>query len=507
MASLRLLGLRKSFGAVVAVDDVSLELEAGEIHAVLGENGAGKSTLLRMGAGLLAPDAGHVEAFGAPLVPHTPREAIRRGVAMVEQHFSLVEVFDAIDNIQLGVERVGPGGRLRRHEVDARVRALEEELGVTLPRGVAVEELSLGDRQRIEIVRALYRDAKVLILDEPTAVLSPGEVAALYGLLRRLARGGRAVAVVTHKLGEVQAHAQRATVLRHGRLVATRSLGQQPEEELAALTAAIMGEGEVRPAPPARIAAPRGEAPPALVVRGVRVAGALEGVSFSVGAGEIVGLAGVEGNGQRELVDVLAGVLRPDGGTVEGGPVAAVFGDRHKEGLVLDASVAENLLLGELATVSRGGLVRAERYEAEVQRRHREAGIVPPDPKLPARALSGGNQQKIVMARVVAAVERGARVVVLAHPTRGVDLRASEVIHEAIRAFQRAGCAVLVQSADLAELRALASRLLVLSHGHIAAELPPDAPDEVVGRAMLGVGVTRASQAAAAGREAREVAP
>jgi simple sugar transport system ATP-binding protein len=504
MSELSLTGLRKAFGDVTAVADVTIGFAPGEIHAVLGENGAGKSTLLRMGAGLLPPDEGEVRVDGRALAPHTPGEAQRRGVAMVQQHFALVAPFDAVDNAMLGVEGTRGLGRLDRKRARTRLAELARELGLDVPLDVPASELSVGQQQSVEILRSLYREARVLILDEPTAVLARAEADALYGLLGKLAAGGRAIVVVTHKLDEVHAHAHRVSVLRRGRLVDARVVdrARPPKEELAALTRAVMGEGEtgapsmpppasVPPQEPARgaertVGAYAVGSAPLLALEGVAAGARLTDATLEVRAGEIVGVAGVEGNGQDELVQVLGGQMRPTRGAVRAVPATVVYGDRHREGVVLDASVAENLTLGELAAFARRGWLDLGAWAEEARRRVARGGIVPADITLPVRALSGGNQQKIVIERAVAAVERGVRLVVMAHPTRGVDIRAAAAIHGAVRRLREHGCAVLVLSADLAELRALSDRLLVLSRGRIAVELPPTATDDEVGHVMLG---------------------
>jgi ABC-type uncharacterized transport system ATPase subunit len=420
LTTLELDAIDKSFGALRAVRAAALKIAAGQIHAVVGENGAGKSTLLRVAAGILVPDAGRTLIDGAPLAPHTAAEAIARGVAMVEQHFALIGVFTALENLMLGLEpTVGPFGALDGARARAAAERAMHELGVDLPLDERVENLGVGDRQRLEIVRALVREARIVILDEPTAVLTPGEAEALYGTLRHLADGGRAVVVVTHKLDEVQAHADRVTVMRHGRTVMTDVVRRDAsrEEELAALAHAIMG-GD----PPPLVTRERSSPGKVrLAVSGLAFGRSLVGVSFEVRAGEIVGIAGVEGNGQRELVRVLAGLEEADAGSVRGGEagIAVVHEDRQVEGLVLDASVLDNLLLGGLEAFDRRGILDLQAMVREAGERSRRFGITPPDPLLLARELSGGNQQKIVMARAIARMGTGAGwSLVAAHPTR-----------------------------------------------------------------------------------------
>jgi ABC-type uncharacterized transport system ATPase subunit len=484
----RAVAVEKRFGDLVAVRAATCAFDSGEIHAVCGENGAGKSTLLKIVAGMLLPDSGHVEAFGSRLAPHTPREAIRRGVGMVLQHFALVPVFTALENVMLGAEPTTAGGVLDRDAARARADRVASELGVKLPWDERVETLGIGDRQRLEIARALFRDAKLLILDEPTAVLTKIEAAALYATLQRLADAGKGIVVVTHKMDEVREHADVVTVMRRGELLFTRRLEDEKRAaQIEEVTRAIMGEGTR--------GAERTDATPAtgdevLAVRDVRLGRALDGVSLEVRAGEIVGVAGVEGNGQRELVGVIAGDLVPDAGSVSTHARAVVREDRQHEGLVLDASLRDNIVLGELGSFTgKAGILDLGALEKEAKQRIERSGA-PTDLDRAARTLSGGNQQKVVVARALARLAGEKKLLVASQPTRGVDLGASGDIHGRLREAARDGAAVLVLSADLDELRALCTRILVIARGKIVAELPPTASDEELGRRMLGVADT-----------------
>jgi general nucleoside transport system ATP-binding protein len=496
--ALRLVDIAKRYQGVVAVRGVTVTFETGEIHAVVGENGAGKSTLLRIAAGVTTPDAGDVLIESRRLLPHTAREAIRRGVGMVQQHFALIPAFSVLENMVLGAETTRFGGRLDLATSRARAAKILTELGVVLPLDLQVERLGVGDRQRLEIARVLYRNARVLILDEPTAVLTPREAEALFGILRRLAISGRAVIVVTHKLDEVVTHADTVSVLRRGELITSRPLPPlgQRKDEIPLLAAAIMG-GTV-PSEPTR--APSSLGGPVLVVDEVTLGRALRGVSFEVRAGEVVGIAGIEGNGQRELVRVIAGLDRPDSGTVrpkpevripEGGRrsgvrPAVVHEDRHHEGLVLQATLRDNLVLGELAHFTAMGLLQQAALDDEARLRCDKGGVQPHDLDLPAGALSGGNQQKLLIARALARVELGCPTLVVAHPTRGVDIGASRAIHaQILEAAARRRVAVLVISSDLGELRALCDRILVMAEGQIVADLAPTASDAQIGEPML----------------------
>ena len=508
----RAVGVTKRYGEIIAVRPATLSFHGGLIHAVCGENGAGKSTLLKIVAGMVAPDAGHVEAFGSRLEPHTPREAIRRGVGMVLQHFALVPVFSALENIVLGAEPVRALGVIDLAAARGKAERVGRELGVDLRLDALVETLGVGDRQRLEIARALYRDAKLLILDEPTAVLTKGEASALYATLRRLAEAGTGVVVVTHKMDEVRAHADLVTVMRRGEVVFTERLdradGHALELQVERVTAAIMGAGKSgetdnHATPNAR--EDLGAAEVVLEVKGVS-GGGLDGVSLTLRAGEIVGVAGVEGNGQRELVAVIARDSAPEKGEITGGGASIIREDRQIEGLVLDATLRDNIVLGELAAFTRSlGVLDLGALEAEATRRIERSGA-PKDLDRSARTLSGGNQQKVVVARALARLGgegtrlggegTRARVLVAAQPTRGVDLGASTDIHARLREAAAAGAGVLVLSADLDELRALCNRILVLSRGRIVADLPPSTSDEELGRRMLGISETSEKETA-----------
>ena len=477
----------KRCGATVAVRAVSCAFRAGEIHAICGENGAGKTTLLKLVAGMSEPDSGDVFVGASKLDPHTPKEAIARGVAMVLQHFALVPVFTALENMILGAEPAGPLGVLDLEAARARAKKIAAELGMTIPLDTPVEELGIGDRQRIEIARALFRDARLVILDEPTAVLTKTEASALYTTLRRLASDGKGIVVVTHKMDEVRRHADVVSVMRRGELVFTRPLdrGSDVDAQIDAVTSAIMGAVARRSTEADQPLAERDEATgeAVLVMKEVDVGRGLFSASLTLHAGEIVGVAGVTGNGQTELVELLAGDVAPSRGSVVAGATAVIREDRQSEGLVLDASLRDNLLLGELDRFARWGVLDMTALDREARARVERSGA-PSDLDRTARSLSGGNQQKIVVTRALA---RHAKVIVAAQPTRGVDLAASLDIHAELVSAARRGAGVLVISADLDELRKLATRILVLSRGRFVAELPPTASDDEIGRLMLGV--------------------
>ena len=492
------LDVSRRFGDFVAVDSAHVKIAPGAIHAIVGENGAGKSTLMKMAAGVIAPSSGTVTIDRIALDPATPAEAIRRGVGMVHQHFMLVGAFRAIENVILGGEPTTSFGRLDIPGATAKARAIMESAGLSVPLEAPTSELTVGERQRLEILRVLYRGARALLLDEPTAVLSPIESDELYKTLRRLADAGAAIAVVTHRLDEVTRHADHVTVMRRGRVVLSAPQDRASPLSTEDLTRAIMGG-----APPPAFAPPpiRDDAKAALDVEGLALADdegreVLGGIDLRVNAGEIVGVAGVEGNGQRELVRAIAGLEPRAQGRVHvggkdvsaarvrarRGALGVVHEDRHADGLMLDASVGDNLVMGDLGD---GPLDEP----ATIARRIEAFGVEPPDASRLAGELSGGNQQKILIARTLDRLrDAGAQAaVVLAQPTRGVDVGAAAVIHRAIGDAAASGMAALVISADLAELRTLCHRIVVMRRGRIVATLPPDAPETEIGRAMLGV--------------------
>ena len=478
---LSLSGIEKRFGDAWAVRGAALEVGVGRLHAIVGENGAGKSTLLKIAAGIVRADRGSILVDGERPTTYDAHIAQGLGVGMVQQHFALFGGLTALENIILGAEPTKGGGRLDLTAATAGAARALEDLGVTLALGDRVSTFGVADKQRLEIARALYRKARVLILDEPTAILTASEVDALYAILRRLATEGRAVVVVTHKLDEVEAHADVVTVMRRGETKGTRPVARGAEG--ARLAGELVG-GDLPPKLPSVRRSP-GET--RLSVRDLVATRALRGLSLEVRSGEIVGVAGVLGNGQSELVRVLGGLLPTLHGEVSVGSIEVVHEDRQIEGLVLDASVEDNLVLGELARFTRSGLVDDGEVRAIAKARIARFDVRPTDPVTLARALSGGNQQKIVLGRALA---REPEVLVIAHPTRGVDLLAARSIHEQILAAATRGMAILVISADLGELRLLASRILVMVRGRIAASFLPSADDHAIGAAMLGTAAT-----------------
>ena len=468
--------ITKRFPGVVANDAVEFEAAVGEVHALLGENGAGKSTLSNMLTGLYRPDSGHIEVAGAPVQLGSPRAAIAAGIGMVHQHFRLVAPFTVAENIVLGHD---PAFVLRRAEIEGRVRALSQQFGLDVDPTARIWQLSVGEQQRVEIVKALYRDARILILDEPTAVLTPQEADRLFETVRELARTGRTVIFISHKLHEVMAVADRVTVLRAGRSVATVRTAEVTQRGLASL---MVGREVAGPMRIAR-AAPLGEAVLELV--GVSAVGdrgvpALSDLSLTVRAGEILGIAGVAGNGQRELAEAITG-LRRCTGTISlagaplspGSPRAAIeAGIAHVPEDRLGTAVAPSLSIAENVALKRyrqgGRLLRRGAMTAAAEALIERYDVKAPGPHAPARQLSGGNLQKVVLGREFAAEPR---VLIAASPTRGLDVGAIETVHAHLRDAAARGVAVLLISEDLDEIMALADRIAVLFEGRIAGEL------------------------------------
>ncbi len=489
MSAIRVEGLSKAYGDCVSNRDVSLTVERGTVHAVVGENGAGKSTLLNIVYGNTHGDSGRlfIKDEEVPLHRHSPGGSIARGVGMVHQHFMLVPDLSVVENIVLGREpRRGPFVDLARATEEIAGAAARLKLDVDPRRKVG--ELSVGQQQRVEIVKALWRGADILLLDEPTAVLTPPEVKELLRALEELAAEGKTIVLVTHKLEEVVAVAERTTVMRGGRVVKEFPRGTSTTEMAGAIVGTL-------PAPPPARSGERGDV--VLAVRDLHVGSAVHGVSLQVRAGEILGIAGVVGNGQTELVLAIAGLLPIARGTIElagrdlgrASPAARleaglghVAEDRHLRGMILDFDLAENLLLGRQHEQPR--FLDRKRLESGARARLVELDVRPPDPTAVARSLSGGNQQKVVMARELGRPHL--RALLAAEPTRGVDIGASAAIHARILAAASAGAAVLLVSSELTELRALADRLVVFYRGRVAAELGPDAPDDELGALMIG---------------------
>jgi ABC-type uncharacterized transport system ATPase subunit len=499
--AIRMSGIEKRFGPVQANRGADLEVARGEIHALVGENGAGKSTLMRILSGLYAADAGAMEVNGREVTGWSTPAAIAAGVGMVHQHFMLVPTLTVAENVMLGSE-ITKGPVLDRAAAEQGVRDLSARTGLVVPPERLVRDLSVGEAQRVEILKTLYRGAKILILDEPTAVLSPPEVRELWTVLRALRDAGGTVVLITHKLDEVIDVSDAITVMRQGVTVARMaSAGATPQ----AIARAMVGR-DVALALDAEYVGTTitgaSAAAPLLQVRDLTVTSAhrtlVDRVSFSIAPGEILGIAGVEGNGQTELVEALAGLRDASGSIMLAGHELAtrdvrgrgdaglshIPEDRHERGLVLDYSVAENLVLGQQHRFTRGMAIDRARVNENARELIARYDIRPPDAALAARALSGGNQQKIVVAREMA---RDFKVLLAAQPTRGVDVGAIEFIHARLREARDHGKAVLLVSADLAEVLALADRVAVMYGGRFVAVLPRiEATPDTLGPFMTG---------------------
>jgi ABC-type uncharacterized transport system ATPase subunit len=500
---IELKNISKQFGAVKANDRINITVDPGTIHAIVGENGAGKSTAMRIAYGFYTADSGEILVAGRPRRIARPQDAIALGIGMVHQHFMLIDTMTVAENIVLGQE---PGTPLALDLVEAasRVRKLSDDFKLSVDPDAIVETLSVGQQQRVELLKALYRRAELLILDEPTAVLTPLEVEELFAILRRMRDQGKTIVIITHKLSEVLAISDAVTVMRDGKVVGRLRTNDTNVAELARL---MVGREVL-------LRVEKSDPKPGVVVLSVRnfsvaTAGGskpVENVSFDVRAGEIVGIAGVEGNGQTELVEALAGLVDParlsgdvslEGESLRGVSVrrrrelgvAHIPEDRHRRGLLLEFGLDENAILGvhyrPPITTHPGSVILDKR---EIRRRTADIiarfDVRPPNPDLPARALSGGNQQKLIIGREF---ELGPKLLLVSQPTRGVDIGAIEFIHRKLVALRDAGCAVLLVSAELEEVMSLSDRLLVIHNGHIAGDVNP----KVATSAEVGLLMTR----------------
>ncbi|MEN9746080.1 MAG: hypothetical protein RL729_552 [Actinomycetota bacterium] len=482
---LELRGITKRFPGVVANDNVNLELNTGEVLSLIGENGAGKSTLMSVLYGMYKPDEGEIVIDGTPLVFASPADAIAAGIGMVHQHFMLVPVFTVAENVVLGVEPTGALGKLNIDEARRMVREISDKYNLDLDPDAVIEDLPVGVQQRVEIVKVLLRDAKVVVFDEPTAVLTPSEIIEFFEIVKTLVSAGRGVVFITHKLKEALNIADRIAVLRRGKVVGEADPKTANESQIAEM---MVGR-------PVQLTVDKSSAKAGDVVLKVTDLTVLdadgrthvESVSFKVHAGEIVGIAGVQGNGQTELVEALTGLRKATSGviTLDGKDLthsdprerhqmgmAHIPEDRQRQGLVGGLSVAENLVLTRYhdEQFSHGVIVDWEAADAIAETLITEYDIRTPNKETGVGTLSGGNQQKVIVARELS---RDLRLTIAAQPTRGVDVGSIEYIHSRIVKERDAGTAVLIVSTELEEVMALSDRLLVMYRGKVVAELDP----------------------------------
>ena len=492
--------ITKRFPGIVANDDVTFDLVEGEVHALLGENGAGKSTLMNILNGLYHADEGEILIKGKPVRLGSPSASIAAGVGMVHQHFMLIPVMTVAENIVLAEEPTRNGIVFDVQEAERRVQEISDRYGLAVDPAAKIEDITVGQQQRVEILKALYRDADILVLDEPTAVLTPQEAQELFEVIRSLTARGKSVIFITHKLDEVLDIADRITVLRRGKLIETLPAGGATEASLARLMVGreVLLRVEKTSSNPGTSL---------LQVEGLRVHDdrgieKVRGISFEVRAGEIVGMAGIDGNGQTELIDALTGLRSADDGTVrvdgedvthdsvhghlEGG-LGHIPEDRQRRGLVLEYSIAENIALHDYRSqpASRFGWLFPRRLIERARGLIKAFDVRGGGPTTRAGGLSGGNQQKVVLAREI---ERDPKVLIAAQPTRGLDVGAIEFVHRRLIEERDEGRAILLVSLELEEVVSLSDRILVIYEGEIAGEFPPTASEEELGIAMTGAG-------------------
>jgi general nucleoside transport system ATP-binding protein len=495
---LELRGITKQFPGVLANDHIDFDLRRGEVHALLGENGAGKSTLMSILYGLYTADSGQILMNGKPVTISSPKHAIELGIGMVHQHFMLIPVMTVTENIVLAQEPRHAGVLLDYDAAAKRVRELSESFGLAVNPSARIQSITVGQQQRVEILKALYRGAEILILDEPTAVLTPQEAKELFEIIEGLKAQGKSIVFISHKLNEVLEIADRISVLRRGKLVETIPREGATEAGLARSMVGreVLLRVEKRPAqagePLLRVED--------LVVRDDRGLEAVRGVSFEVRTNEIVGIAGVDGNGQSELIDALTGLRHPASGSIRIGgeelsratareALDAGMGhipeDRQRRGLVLEFNLAENLVLHDYGRepFSRLGWINPRNWFRWARGLLQEFDVRGGGPTTRGASLSGGNQQKVVIAREVS---RDPSVLIAAQPTRGLDVGAIEFVHRRLVEQRDAGKAVLLVSLELEEIVSLSDRILVLYEGTIVAEFPPDVSEEELGFAMVG---------------------
>ncbi len=497
---LELKNITKTFGDVVANDNVSINVKKGTIHAIVGENGAGKSTIMRIAYGFYGADSGEIFVDGKEVKINNPHDAIDLGIGMVHQHFMLVDTMTVAENIILGAE-TGNAASLDLDKANKDILALSNELRLGLKPDALIEDLSVGQQQKVELLKALYRDARFLILDEPTAVLTPQEIEDFFSILRRMKEQGKTIVIITHKLEEVLAISDEVTVMCDGKAVGFVQTAETSQAELAKMIVGreVLLRVEKTDAKPTDIV---------LELKGLNVQGkhgvALKDVSFSVRAGEIVGVAGVDGNGQTELIEAIAGLIsldRQSGDIIFEGKhinqvsirkrkelgIGHIPEDRHKRGLLLDSDLSANSILGvhyRPPAVSSIGMLDSSGIRKRTMEIINDFDVRPPKPDLSAKSLSGGNQQKLIIGREF---ELNPKLLLVSQPTRGVDIGAIEFIHRKLIELRDAGTAILLVSSELEEVTALADRLLVIREGEIVGNVDPNETTiEEIGLMMTG---------------------
>jgi simple sugar transport system ATP-binding protein len=502
--AIQMAGIEKAFGAIMANRGASLEVAPGEIHALVGENGAGKSTLMRILGGLMKPDAGKVEVNGRDVTGWSTNEAITAGIGIVHQHFMLVPTLTVAENLVLGCEPKTRGVVLDYNRAAEDVTKLSSETGLVVAPERLISDLSVGEAQRVEILKVLFRGARILVLDEPTAVLSPPEVKELWTVLRRLRDKGDTIVLITHRLDEVVELSDTITVMRAGQTVARIKTSQTTPTEIAKLMVgrdvSLSAGKRVQPiGRPSDVRPDQGLEVRNLGITGSHAVRVVDGVSFRIEPGEILGIAGVEGNGQTELIEALAGLrsvssgsILIDGVDITRRPVAVrheaglshIPEDRHRRGLILEYTIADNLILGLQKHFAKRGVIDEDRVMENAIEEISAFDIRPANPALPARALSGGNQQKVVVAREMG---RSFSVLLASQPTRGVDVGAIEFIHQQLLDARARGKAILLVSAELNEILALSDRIAVMYRGKFAVVMPSaQASEDVLGEYMIG---------------------
>lgn len=497
---LELRGITKRFPGVLANDHIDLTLEKGEIHALLGENGAGKTTLMNILYGLYQPDEGEIFVRGQPIKVHSPRDAIASGVGMVHQHFMLIPVFTVTENVILGDEAVRPGGVLDRAKASDRIHEISSQYNLEVNPKSYIKDLPVGVQQRVEIIKLLYREAEILILDEPSAVLTPQEIEGLFEIMRSMVAQGKSIIFITHKLKEVLEIADRITVIRRGKVIGSTTPAEADDHKLAEM---MVGRA-------VRLEVEKSEATvgdPVLQVEDLTVLDdlfniAVDGISFDVRAGEVLGVAGVQGNGQTELVEALTGLRTAQSGniTLIGENIthytprkitelgsAHIPEDRQRDGLLLAFPIADNLVMNTYyqPPFSKGPILQEKVILTQAEQLIKEFDVRTPNATVQAGSLSGGNQQKVIVAREFS---RPIKFLVASQPTRGLDVGSIEYIHSRIIEKRDQGCAVLLVSTELDEVMGLADRIAVMYRGKILAILPASqATKEGIGLLMAGV--------------------